>query len=88
MKYAAKKTAMMLLTMVIVSFLAFLAFQIIPGDAAVNQLGSDATVEAVEALRHTASGCLARCAATSARPTAIPCPFPRCSRGSSRSRRF
>lgn len=52
MKYAAKKTAMMLLTMVIVSFLAFLAFQIIPGDAAVNQLGSDATVEAVEALRH------------------------------------
>ena len=52
MKYAAKKTAMMLLTMVIVSFLAFLAFQIIPGDAAVNKLGSDATVEAVEALRH------------------------------------
>ena len=40
MKYAAKKTAMMLLTMVIVSFLAFLAFQIIPGDAAVNKLGS------------------------------------------------
>ena len=49
MKYAAKKTAMMLLTMVIVSFLAFLAFQIIPGDAAVNKLGSDATVEAVQA---------------------------------------
>ena len=84
MKYAAKKTAMMLLTMVIVSFLAFLAFQIIPGDAAVNKLGSDATVEAVEALRHE----MARCAATSARPTAIPCPFPRCSRGSSRSQRF
>ena len=97
MKYAAKKTAMMLLTMVIVSFLAFLAFQIIPGDAAVNKLGSDATVEAVEALRHEMGldrpffvryGEWVLGAATSARPTAIPCPFPRCSRGSSRSRRF
>ena len=30
MKYAAKKIGLMLLTMVIVSFLAFLAFQVIP----------------------------------------------------------
>ena len=32
MKYAAKKIVWMLLTMVIVSFLAFLAFRIIPGE--------------------------------------------------------
>ena len=34
MKYAAKKTAMMLLTMVIVSFLTFVAFSLLSGDAA------------------------------------------------------
>ena len=52
MKYAVKKVFMMLLTMVIVSFLAFSAFQLIPGDAATNQLGTQATAEKVEALRH------------------------------------
>lgn len=51
MKYAVKKIAMMLLTMAIVSFLAFLAFQIIPGDPGYQILGSDATPEAVAALR-------------------------------------
>ena len=50
-KYAAKKLTMMLLTMVIVSFLAFLAFQIIPGDPTAKLLGSNATAEAVAALR-------------------------------------
>lgn len=43
MKYAAKKIGLMLLTMVIVSFLAFLAFQVIPGDPAVKLLGTEAT---------------------------------------------
>ncbi len=51
MRYAAKKLAMMLLTMVIVSFLAFLAFQIIPGDPTARLLGADATTESVAALR-------------------------------------
>lgn len=51
MKYAARKVLMMLLTMVIVSFFAFLAFQIIPGDPTTKLLGSDATAEAVAALR-------------------------------------
>ena len=51
MKYAAKKIGMMLLTMVIVSFFAFLAFQIIPGDPTTKLLGSDATAESVAALR-------------------------------------
>ena len=51
MKYAAKKIVWMLLTMVIVSFLAFLAFRIIPGDPTAKLLGEQATPERVEALR-------------------------------------
>ena len=51
MKNIVKKIGMMLLTMVIVSFFAFLAFQIIPGDPTTKLLGSDATAEAVAALR-------------------------------------
>ena len=45
MKYAAKKIVWMLLTMVIVSFLAFLAFRIIPGDPTAKLLGEQATPE-------------------------------------------
>ena len=41
MKNIVKKIGMMLLTMVIVSFFAFLAFQIIPGDPTTKLLGSD-----------------------------------------------
>ena len=51
MKYAAKKLGMMLLTMLIVSFITFLAFQIITGDPTNTLLGSEATPERVEALR-------------------------------------
>ncbi len=51
MKNIVKKIGMMLLTMVIVSFFAFLAFQIIPGDPTTKLLGSDATAEAVAAMR-------------------------------------
>lgn len=51
MKYIVKKLGMMLLTMVIVSFFAFLAFQVIPGDPTTKLLGADATAEAVEELR-------------------------------------
>ena len=51
MKYAAKKIVWMLLTMVIVSFLAFLAFRIIPGGPTAKLLGEQATPERVEALR-------------------------------------
>ena len=52
MKYTAKKLLLAVVTMVIVSFLAFLAFQIIPGDPTTTLLGTDATPERVEALRH------------------------------------
>lgn len=51
MKYAARKVAMLLLTMVIVSFLAFLAFAVIPGDPATAMLGTQATPEKLAALR-------------------------------------
>ena len=51
MKYAAKRIAMLLLTMVIVSFLAFAAFDLISGDPATAMLGTQATAEKVEALR-------------------------------------
>ena len=56
MKYAAKKIVWMLLTMVIVSFLAFLAFRIIPGDPTAKLLGEQATPERVEALRQELGG--------------------------------
>ena len=51
MKYAAKKIAAMLLTMVIVSLLAFTAFSLISGDAAEIMLGTQATPERLAALR-------------------------------------
>ena len=51
MKHAVKKLGMMLLTMLIVSFLAFLAFQVIPGDPTNTILGTDATPEQIAALR-------------------------------------
>ena len=51
MKYALRRIAMLLLTMVIVSLLAFVAFDLISGDAATAMLGTQATPERVEALR-------------------------------------
>ena len=51
MKYIARKFLTLLLTLFIVSILAFFAFQIIPGDPAVVQLGVDATPESLEAFR-------------------------------------
>jgi len=51
MGYAARRIATLLLTMVLVSFLTFLAFDLISGDPATAMLGTEATAEAVEALR-------------------------------------
>ena len=51
MKYAAKRIAMLLLTMVIVSLLAFVAFDLISGDPATAILGTEATPERLAALR-------------------------------------
>ncbi len=51
MKRIGKKFLMMILTLLAVSFLVFLALSIIPGDAATNMLGTQATPEKIEALR-------------------------------------
>lgn len=52
MKYAGKRLIMLLLTMVVVSFLTFAAFQAVAGDPVTNLLGTEATPEKVAALRH------------------------------------
>lgn len=51
MKFVLKKTAGFIIALFIVSVLAFLAFEIIPGDPARALLGTEATEEKVEALR-------------------------------------
>lgn len=51
MKYAGKKLVSMLVTLLIVSFLVFFAFAVIPGDAAISKLGTQATPERIAALR-------------------------------------
>lgn len=51
MKYVLKKFLILIITLLIVSLLAFLAFQIIPGDPTTQMLGTEATDEAVAALR-------------------------------------
>lgn len=51
MKYAAKKLFTLIITLFIVSLLAFLAFQVIPGDPTSKLLGTEATAEAKAALR-------------------------------------
>lgn len=51
MKYIGKKVIMMAATLFAVSFLVFLAFSIMSGDAATSMLGTQATPEKTEALR-------------------------------------
>lgn len=50
-KYAVKKLFTMIITIILVSFLVFLAFEMIPGDPALNKLGTGATPEALMKLR-------------------------------------
>ena len=51
MRYSIKKIGTMLLTMAIVSFLTFVAFSLLSGDAAEIILGTEATPERLAALR-------------------------------------
>lgn len=51
MKYGLKKISTLIITLLVISFLTFLSFSIIPGDSAIASLGIDATKEAVEAVR-------------------------------------
>lgn len=50
-KTILKKIVSTIITLLLVSFLVFLAFSVIPGDPAVSQLGTNATPERVAALR-------------------------------------
>lgn len=51
MKYIGKKLSTTLITLLCISFLVYLAFDVIPGDAALAALGTDATPDSLEALR-------------------------------------
>ncbi|MBA4700444.1 MAG: ABC transporter permease [Ruminococcus sp.] len=51
MKFVIKKIAGLIITLLIVSILAFLAFEVIPGDPARTILGTEATEGKVQALR-------------------------------------
>jgi len=51
MKTIGKKLLSMILTLLVVSFLVFLAFSVIPGDPALHKLGTEATPEKLMALR-------------------------------------
>ena len=51
MKYTIQKTIALIITLLVVAFLTFLAFEVIPGDSAEALLGMDATEEEVAALR-------------------------------------
>lgn len=53
MRYMLKKTLTLVITIIVVSFLTFIAFQVIPGDSAITQLGTNATKENIEALRES-----------------------------------
>ena len=50
-KYIIKKLILLIITLLITSFVIFLIFELVPGDPAVDKLGTRATPEAVEALR-------------------------------------
>ncbi len=51
MKYILKKASMMVLTLIAVSILVFLAFNLIPGDPATRILGTEATESQLQLLR-------------------------------------
>lgn len=51
MKYLIKKIFTLIITLLLISFLSFTAFSVIPGDAALSKLGQDATEEQLTAMR-------------------------------------
>ncbi|SEF98942.1 peptide/nickel transport system permease protein [Butyrivibrio sp. Su6] len=51
MKYIIKKFFSMIVTLVVVSFCVFLAFNVIPGDPALRKLGTEASQELIEQTR-------------------------------------
>lgn len=49
MKQIGKKTVTLIITLLLISFASFLAFQVIPGDPSLSVLGMDATEEQIAA---------------------------------------
>ena len=52
LQYTLKRIFLLVITMVLVSFLTFLAFELVSGDPARTMLGTEATEEQVAALQH------------------------------------
>ena len=52
MHYTLKRIGMFLVTMLLVSFLTFLAFELVSGDPVRTMLGTEATQEQITALQH------------------------------------
>ncbi len=52
MRYLVRKSAILLLTLFLVSLAVFFAFHVIPGDSAMLILGTEASEESLAALRH------------------------------------
>lgn len=52
LKYIIKKIGVLIFTIFLISIFTFVAFSIIPGDAAVTKLGNDATPQRIEEIRH------------------------------------
>lgn len=50
MKYFIRKIVTLIITLLFISMLSFAAFSVIPGNAAISKLGTDATPERVAAL--------------------------------------
>lgn len=51
MKFVIKKLITLMITLFVISFLTFTAFTVMPGDAAVTKLGTDATKEQIDSMR-------------------------------------
>ncbi len=51
LQYFFRKFITLIMTLLLITLLTFTAFTVIPGDAAISKLGTDATEEQVEALR-------------------------------------
>lgn len=52
MKFVIKKFVTMVITIIMVTFFVFIAFNLISGDAAISSLGTQATPERIESLRN------------------------------------
>ncbi|MCQ2512405.1 MAG: ABC transporter permease [Lachnospiraceae bacterium] len=51
MKYILKKILTLIIALLVISIIVFIAFSVLPADAAISKLGTDATPERIEALR-------------------------------------